>query len=178
MEVKAITAYDFPCIKEFVRFTLFKGKGQNITGKKIGLVVLMSVVFCLSLINMIINSFEAGIIVFFITLMIICIFGYLYFIYPKKVYKSAKKLASMKNEYLFQEDEFTMTSDNPEFSGKSTMKYTFLNMVYETEDYFYLFIDKAQAYIVRKSDITNGTSEQIRETIIYNMPPEKYIICK
>ena len=58
------------------------------------------------------------------------------------------------------------------------MKYSALHKVYETENYLYLFITSAQAYLFDKSKIAGETAQEVRAIISRQLPPGRYVICK
>jgi hypothetical protein len=70
-----------------------------------------------------------------------------------------------------------MTSENPQYQGNAKMKYSLLHKVYETNDHIFLFINAVQAYLVDKSQITNGTAEELGVLISKHLTPKKYIVC-
>lgn len=177
MEIKAKTTYNYEVYRDFQRFNIFKGK--NSANGKVWILIISFVGIAVSIFNLI--AFGSDSIVWLMMAIIILadlLFGYMYFIVPKIQYKSAKKFADIENNYIFKDDELSTTSNNAQYNGSSTMKYEMIFKVYESKDYFFIYINKMQAYIVDKSQIIDGTAEEIRAAILKYLPPKKYIVCK
>ncbi len=87
------------------------------------------------------------------------------FIYP--YYKTSKELHSDKiqknlvNYYFFYEKYFKVKNK----LGDSKINYTKLYRVYENENYFYLYFDKDNAFIVEKSGFLIGDVESFENFI-------------
>lgn len=94
----------------------------------------------------------------FILFVILAIFCFYRFFYPiKKVEKE------LKTEKFQDEKEFTFTFYKSYFiisdkKFKDKIKYWELYRVYETEDFFYLYINKDHAFLLDKSTFTKGNT--------------------
>jgi hypothetical protein len=110
---------------------------------------------------------------------VICILFYvLALTRPKAYVKRSPALFETGIEFVFSDDSFLIVQTGDLAKGTSTTKYEALNMVYETKTMFYLYITPVQAMLVKKSDITKGTSEQLRNILISKLPAKKYVLCK
>ena len=87
-------------------------------------------------------------------------------IYKKEVTKKAITKTQTFNFYFY--DKFFKVRDNLDFHKQFYFK---LHKVYETDEFFYLYIDKQYSFIVDKSGFTKGTSEEfsnfIRKKILF-----------
>ena len=59
-------------------------------------------------------------------------------------------------------------------SEQAKISYKFIKCVYETKDMFYLYVTKNQAFLLRKSDITEGSVSDLQNILKENMPVNKY----
>jgi len=176
MEIKATTTYSYAVYKDFIRFSLNKGKYYKLKQRLLVLIIglgLLEVIFFKKTTED--NSFSWLLTV--LVIMCLAVFIFMYFVYPKIAFKSAKKMANIKNEYIFKIDELVASANTPEISANAILKYSMIYKVYETDKYFFFYIQKQQAYILEKKEIVNGTAEQIREAVSKCMPEKSYIIC-
>lgn len=99
-----------------------------------------------------------------VLLAFICFISYR-FIYP--YYKTNKELKSDKiqknltNFYMFYDKYFKVKNE----IASSKHKYNKLYKVYENKDYFYLYLDKSNAFIVEKSGFMIGNSKDFQKFI-------------
>ncbi len=89
--------------------------------------------------------------------------------------KKSGNLIGCVNTYRFSDEEMQVTSSMPAFSGESSVKYAYLESIYETDHAFYLFLSKQQALILSKSGISRETSLQLRELFKQKLPGNKFI---
>ncbi len=101
----------------------------------------------------------------------------MYFLMPRLQYNSMSKMKDISNDYIFRDDYFFASAGSEEYKGALTVKYSLLEKVMETGEYFILFQNKRQAYLVEKSTLEGGTAEDIREKL-QPVLRKKYIICK
>ena len=93
-------------------------------------------------------------------LIILGIFCFYRFLYPLKKVEKELKTDKFKNErefvFTFYE-KFFVISDR-KFSEK--IKYWKLHRVYETENFFYLYIDAEHAFLLNKSTFIKGNHSE------------------
>lgn len=105
------------------------------------------------------------------------LYFYIYFISAKKSFQKNKFFRNLKYEYTFGIDDFLVSSTSDNSTGSSTIKVFFLKRIYETSNYFYLFNDNRNAFIVKKSALSKEDTLALRirlQTIL----GKKYLICK
>ncbi len=175
MEIKATTTYSYEIYKEYTKFSMYKGK-TYIKWLFLTTIVLGTILSLYGFINDDDTTISLVFMILIILMVVIMIFSSC--ILPKIMYKSMKNISDIKNEFIFKDDEFSTVSSSLQFNGNSTTKYEMLYKVYETPKYFYIYINKAQAYIVNKSEIIDGTAEQIRDSFLKHLTHKQYIICK
>lgn len=102
---------------------------------------------------------------------------YMYFGLPKIRYKSVDKFVNLQNNFIYTEKNMIVSSDMGDYSGTTNIEYSILFKVMETSEYFFVFIQKQQVFLVDKSTVQGGTIEDVRE-VIKNALGKQYIICK
>lgn len=107
-----------------------------------------------------------------------CAFVYLYlfFINPKVIYnsfiKKYTKNAAVKFE--FNKKYFKITIKNDKGETEKRQNYIDIFKAYETNQCFFFYVKRNEAYIMKKSGITQGTAEEITE-ILYSEMGAKFI---
>ena len=181
MEIKATTVYDEKTMKDFIGFSLFKGRNYKLRRKiafwiwPVLMLLLLGLIVLELAMNLDTDTREKLIMTFFGCILLW--FGF-FRLFPAFLFNQSKKLLGTVNTFAFQEDGFWMSSESPLFKGDSTWQYSALHKVYETQRYLYLFITGAQAYILQKNGITGGSAEELRERIAGRLPSGKYVVCK
>ncbi len=99
-----------------------------------------------------------------ITIILICFIVYR-IAKPKMILdnelKSDKLSDNNVNTFKFYEKEFEVYNKN----GKFSYKYFILRKIYETEDFFYLYVSKENAFLVSKNTFSFGTSKDFTSFI-------------
>lgn len=80
-------------------------------------------------------------------------------IFPSINYKKTF-LKGMVLDYTFGEDEFTVSLTSEKAKSSETIKYTSFYKVYDTKNAIYIFIEKAQAFLVDKSAFSSAEDEK------------------
>lgn len=175
MEIKAKCKYDYETCKAISRIDAYKKSNP----KK---VVVFRAVLCIVLLalNIIVVDFSeiplgygvvvAGILVLFIDM-------FIYFAMPKIQYNSMSKMKNVGNDYVFYDDEITVSSVSEHLSAKDVLKYSIMVKAYETEKYFFIYISKRQVFVVDKATLEGGTAEDLRVKLL-SVLGKKYIRCK
>ena len=81
-------------------------------------------------------------------------------IYKKEVTKKAITKTQTFNFYFY--DKYFKIRDNLDFYNQSYFK---LHKVYETNEFFYLYVNKQYSFIIDKSGFTKGTSKEFSDFI-------------
>lgn len=96
----------------------------------------------------------------FLVLICLIIFIYHQFFRPQKVIKKEIQTEKFENEefftFTFYEKYFIITNK----SIKQKLKYRHLAKVFETNDFFYLYINKDHAFLLEKSGFTVGDTNK------------------
>ncbi len=107
--------------------------------------------------------------------LIILIFCFLGFFFPKFQYKSLSKMQNLVNEYVFCDDKIYVSAENEVYKENTEIKYELIEKTIETKKYIFIYQTMSQALIVDKHTITNGTVDDLRRKLIFYVG-EKYRI--
>ncbi len=78
------------------------------------------------------------------------------------VSKSTKKFKEIINEFSFNDDELSVVGSTDGTTEKFNIKYHLLYKVKETKEYFYLFVNKYSALIVKKNNENFSQGDAIK----------------
>ena len=175
MEIKASCKYDLNAMKAFTRRSMYikaNPKSRMIVTTILYSILMLLVVFCLIVVGH--NST-------LYTILGLCVLALLwlyftYFLSPIIKYNAQVKMKDAKNEYIFYDDMIKASTEGDEFNGETKIEYSLFVKAYETNEYFFIYITKRQAFMVDKSTIEGGTAADIRKKLIFYLG-DKYIVC-
>ncbi|MBQ3005583.1 MAG: YcxB family protein [Clostridia bacterium] len=186
MRIRASVQHNFETSKALAYITAFKKynpKKRFIFLTVLRLVLLLVVVFELAILLYfesaygIVYNFKWFMILFIIiSLWLIASGFWVYYFFPKIQYNSMLKMKNFRDEYFFSDEAFIDTVSNEEYNERTEIRYSMLFKVYETSQYFFIFRNKIEAYVVDKSTIEGGTAEDIRNKLS-EVLKDKYYIC-
>lgn len=150
---KNITKYNS---KNYEQFIKFHGEKFNFSYNMYTAVMSVLLIYCI-----ILNIMQKNIpfVLLFLALLILIFLFRMYL--PMKRYQKTQKQYSKNKEtsisFIFYKFYFTV--------GKKTFPYMRLYKVFETKDYFYLYIDDENAVLISKNGFKMGTAEEFSEFI-------------
>lgn len=150
---KNVTKYNS---KNYEQFIKFHGEKFNFSYNLYTIVMSILLIYCI-----ILNIMQKNIpfVLLFLALLILIFLFRMYL--PMKRYQKTKKQYSKNKEtsisFIFYKFYFTV--------GKKTFPYMRLYKVFETKDYFYLYIDDENAVLVSKNGFRVGTAEEFSKFI-------------
>lgn len=150
---KNVTKYNS---KNYNQFIKFHGEKFNFSYNMYTIVMSVLLIYCIVL-----NIIQKNIpfILLFLSMLILMFLFRMYF--PMKRYQKTKKQFSKNKEtsisFTFYKFYFSV--------GEKTFPYMRLFKVFETKDYFYLYIDDENAVLVSKNGFKLGTAEEFSEFI-------------
>lgn len=150
---KNITKYNS---KNYDQFIKFHGEKFNFSYNMYTIVMAVLLIYCV-----ILNIIQKNIpfILLFLAMLILIFLFRMYF--PMKRYQKTKNQYSKNKEtsifFTFYKFYFSV--------GKKTFPYSRLYRVFETKDYFYLYIDDENALLVSKNGFKMGTAKEFSEFI-------------
>lgn len=90
--------------------------------------------------------------------------------FRRKIKTDKRYESPMEAFYVFSEEGF----DYAIGVNKGSMGYKMLYKAYESNDFFYLYVNALEAYIVSKDGFTSGTPEQFRSLMVGKMGKKFY----
>ena len=175
MNVTAVTKNDYKAVKALVYANIFKKQNPKVFG--VILVVLSIISLAETIALSIIDSGSDYHFILRIFTVILFAWTFMYFRLPKISYKQMGKTAESVNNFVFSDETISVTNEGDCSHGESEYTYEAIERVIETKKYFFIFIHKAQAYIVSKEGITNGSVEDLR-SLLSRVKGKKYIVSK
>lgn len=175
MEIKAKCQFDFEAMRALSHLAVFKKSNPK---KRFLTMSISSVVLVLVIILEIVIFSDANLVGLLCLAIVLLLFEcYLYFLLPKISYKATAKMKDAVNEYIFLDDMIKVFTKSDEYNGEAKIEYSLFAKVYETSKYLFMYQTNNQAFVIDKSTIEGGTTEDIRMKL-YSFLGDKYIICK
>lgn len=112
-------------------------------------------------------SFGTGYAMLFLATLLIVVFLdilvlYAYFLMPTIKLKDFEKNETVSNRFVFNQDEILIYSKRGGKSSTSKIGYSNIFKACEGKEYFFLFINKTSALIIKKNGIKNGGASDLR----------------
>lgn len=176
MEITASSVFDYESIKAFFYASVYKKKRPR--RYFVFMNIWIAVLELLILVEMLAFGADGMMIVLFIAMAMLIIANCLmYFAAPKIQFASLQKMQGIKNEFTFCEDVIKVSSHGEFCHSETELQYSLIPKVMETSKYLFIYQSKAQAFIVDKSTIANGTIDDVRSKLL-PFVKKKYILCK
>ena len=111
------------------------------------------------------SSFVVFLIIFILCVTFTATVALLYHLKPYIKLKDFTDDKTVMNHFIFTNDSILATSKSKIRTGSSTYKYEWIMKACETKTAFYLFFNKEGGLIITKSEITEGTEDQLRSLL-------------
>jgi len=171
-------------IKRFAEASRFSGQTPNrkttvmLLAALASLVLLGILVYYTSAVDFkwfaeLIRFFLSTMFVVFLTIGIVVLIA---IIAPNFAAKTYSKAIGSTYEYVFNEYGFSNSMKSQLSDSQTTAYYGLLDRVIETNDSFYLFFHQAQAFIVEKSGVYEGSIQELQHYLKQGVPPDKYTV--
>ena len=146
-------------IKKYRLFLIFKTKRIIPVATAFSILVLLFVwaLFCLCTVGY--HLYYFLILVF--DALYLTIFFLRFFSAPKKAFEMNRKRFAAMKQVVFDDVGVAIHAHSDEFHEDSAEKYSAFYKAIETNEYFFLFINKQQAYIIPKRGFTQGTPQEL-----------------
>lgn len=139
--------------------------------------VIYGALFVVALALMIINIGSKHLPLTIIFLLFVCticgIVLFAYFLNPRLKLKNFTDESIVSNHFAFDEKVIKISSESKKKSGSSEIPYSAFVRVDESSKTFYLFVNKTSALIITKSEITNGSAEELKKLLLTKIPNKK-----
>lgn len=100
-----------------------------------------------------------------ILIVVLALILYIRIYLPRLQYKHFKKLLEAPQKLQLFAGYFTVESESPQFSGKTSMKYEALYEAYETDEMFYMYISKYQAHLLPKAALGEEAVQELHSIL-------------
>jgi len=154
MNIEIKSKLDYESYRDFVRFTLFRGKGY-----KIGPVLLFTmfpIVILLTLFMGISTHDTLAIILCILFTVLSILFSNLYFNMPRVSYKKSKPLLADEITYRFYDDHVEGDAIGENVKGADSYQYAVFKKIYEVNSAFYLMMTNGMTLILPKHYLDAG----------------------
>ena len=176
MEIKAKCTYDYKGSKAISYVCSYKRKKPL---KTMILHIILAAILALMALNLVrlMGEWGANALILVICALMVILELTVYFLLPRVQYNSMAKIKDISNDYIFRDEAFYVSTDSEEYRGDAEIKYSLLEKVMETGEYFFIFRDKRTVFLVDKSTFEDGTAQELREKLQLILG-KKYMICK
>lgn len=98
---------------------------------------------------------------------------YLYWLLPFMRINTMKKLFGRTNYFEFYETGFSITTTATEVVGNTTVEYSLIKIVFETNKHLFLFLQNGTVYIVEKQTLQGNTDNLLQNKLMEIAPKYK-----
>ena len=166
--IKADVTYDKKAMLSFMRFTAIDKPWKLAI---YGALFVFAVV--LTILNLKTDFLPFAIIVLFFVSLIEIFTIFAYFISPNMKLKNFTDENIIKNHFSFEEKSVKLKSESKARKSDGEIPYYAFVKVDESSLAFYLFVNKTSALIITKSEITEGTPEELKKFLIAKIPDKR-----
>ena len=175
MVIEAKTKYTKRSFRRFQWFHYTKGgmqKAVSISSFVISFIIGVALLIYLFIGN---GILEGTIYLFLSVLMIFLpvFFVIVVSISTNSTYKKSPAFFNSGIGFSFYEDYFTVLTTGM-MSGTTNIQYGAIYCVYQTKDYFYLYLQQNQAFLLDKASFTTGSPEDLAVLLKKVLPMKKY----
>lgn len=143
--------------ENYIKFNNFHLKKKNVAISVIFYVCIVIIyIAAISLLLMREHIFE-GILYFIFATFFLLWQIFLPKIFVNRILKTDKITGKTENEFKFGKEKFSISNEY----GMATISYTDLHRIYETNEFYYLYLNNRQAYIVEKQGLRKEEIEGI-----------------
>ena len=154
---------DYPLFLKFFRF-------HNQRGLRRYVFILAYILIAVGILSGSIYFLTVGFNESMLRLMGILILGlllllYLNWVYPRILYKYARNMYEVPLILQLFTDYVQLDAKGAKYSGKSETKYEALDSAFETDDMFFMYLTKRQAYLLAKDTISPEVAMRLRSIL-------------
>lgn len=179
MEIEAKCRLDLRTLQAVNGVAMFKKKEPRKILRR-NLIVLLCCVAILLLSELLMLALGDSLPLWLFLVMGVCLLAslpsfFLYYMGPKRQYKKMGLRADMENCYVFGETSVRITATGAEgLHSEETIPYHALFKLMETNDYFFIFLDKIHTFPVDKRSMHAADIDTVRTRLTAAIP---YTLC-
>ena len=166
--------FDYESYRDYIRFLITKGRWYKVFP------ILMYIIFPIlslqTLILGIITQNSVNIMLFVLFIIVILLYSFMYFYFPKISYQKSKSTIADEIIYKFYENHLEGNSISENFKSFASYQYDDFRKVYEVHSAFYLMLMNHSAFIVPKRCLDAGQLYMLSNFFMYRFG-EKYKNC-
>lgn len=176
MDISAFSEYNRDTMKKFLRFNMFKGKFYKITPYIYGFLVAVFIIT--SILYQAMIKFD----LFMTAATVILTAAYtvqlvMFYYYPTAKLKNRDEKKSASTFYIFRDDSFEYYNSKTGKEKSMSLSYSNLFKVFETKEFFYLYINKKGAFIVDKKTLKEEDIPTVSAVLKEKSGKGKYVKC-
>jgi len=170
---EAKTKYTKESFIEFQRFSMFR---RGASGKT--MIILEAILFIIGIAAFVAAYLENDISIIFYG--VLCLFLAVFYLFLPQInyyliIKKSRAFFDIGVDYSFFNDRFIAVTENDVVKGTSEVKYEGLFKICETKDCYYLYITRAQSFLLGKDGFTKGTPEGLTAMLTKTLPEKKFV---
>ncbi len=166
--IKADVTYDKRAMLAFMRFTAVDRFWKWFV---YGAIFLFTLVLTICNIGNDFLPFAIILLVFVSIVEFLALFAY--FINPQIKLKNFTDNNIVINHFSFEDKVIKLRSESKARKGESELPYSAFKKIDESSSAIYLFVNKSSALIVTKSEITEGSVDELKRFLISKVPNKK-----
>ena len=155
--IKADVTYNKAALTGLMRYNILSSPVKLLL-----YIFITAILFAFMISNTQNSSFAVFLIIFILCAAVTLTVALLYFIKPLIKLRDFSDDNTVMNYFIFTNDSILATSKSKIRTGSSTYKYEWIMKACETKTAFYLFFNKEGGLIITKSEITEGSEDQLR----------------
>lgn len=153
--------YDYDAIYEFNKFIINR-RGRSNRFLNVALITVNAVMLLAFLLVNAISGFDLFMTVAILVIAFLdAIYLFSHVALPKIISKKASAVVA-EITFCFKENEIEIEARKPNFTENATVRYEGMIDFQENKNYFYLFVEKNQAYIVDVNQLENSNPSFLR----------------
>ena len=176
MNIQALGTLDFEAVRALTLISFYKHR----TPKKRMLwsCILFGLLIALIIVEMFLFGFNSTLLILLcLTLLMLGLRFFLYFVLPKKQYEAMGNMQNAVNHYVFDDETITVKTVTDQYNGEAIINYSALVKAYETQKYIFFYQIDNSAYVVDKSSVSGGSADELKAKLV-SFIGDKYCICK
>jgi len=169
--IEVVTKYTKESLKKYQRFNMVKPGWQRVISIILRIALL---IFGIFLVYAYLVTADLTFLIVGLTSIVIAVAPlWMPAMTANAVFKASPALFNKGITVCFWEEHFSVAAmDKPE-KAASEIKYAALYKVYELNDFFYLYYQASQAFIIDKRDFTQGSAEELAGLFAQVLPEKK-----
>jgi Mn2+/Fe2+ NRAMP family transporter len=162
MHLEATTRIDYDTYRKYYLFNFLQGKRSPWQARL--LIIIAPLLFLVFLYLYWKNPTDIfNLVAVLIMLLLGVMLVLIVMLVPRRYFMSVERLIQMPNFYIFDDEQFTVSSQPLPNECATSTPYAKIYRIYETKNYFYIYLSRSQAFILGKYDFTQGSAAELSQ---------------